>query len=100
MFIFLLVNNFFFAVAERRIHSFKYFKDPFMIQVQVPQEQGAPGLMGEDDNGVQFMSVRPHAYTNYDFNYEDGEEEQESSPNPKPSRKVSTVSRGRSSTAQ
>lgn len=73
-----LINNFCFKVLERRIYLFKNFKDPYLVEVGImkePGENSQNNFEGEKTNTLQYMSARPHAYLNYDYESEDDLEE-------------------------
>jgi hypothetical protein len=63
--------NYAFKLLERKIHKFKYYKDPYIVKVQVPTEK----MIVPDSEDVQYMSARPHAYVNYSYDEEDQDDE-------------------------
>lgn len=73
MFIYLVVNNRLFTIVERRIHNFNFYKDPYIVEVEMitdqASDQAVGGINGMDSGNkdVQYMSARPHAHTNYDY---------------------------------
>ena len=69
-----LVNNYSFKILEKRIYKFESFKDPYIVEVGMMKEPGqnsAQKFEGEKSNTLQYMSARPHAYLNYDYESED-----------------------------
>lgn len=68
------INNFCFKTLERRTYRFEMFKDPYIVEVGMMKEAGQDSKQnfeGEKANTLQYMSARPHAYLNYDYESED-----------------------------
>lgn len=71
MFVFLILVNYCYRRVERTIHKFRFYQDPYLVAVVVPGGENNENLAGnmftDGESNVRYMSARPHAYTNFDY---------------------------------